>query len=259
MSGNNLQPLFSIIVPVYNDSKVIGATLKKIEAEVPLLNLGPYEIIVADDGSRDETCKTVETFIQKNNVQHIRLIHHEKNYGKGFSVGQGMLAAKGDYCFFTDSDLSTPLQYLKGFLEALKSGADVAIASRFLRDSKIVVERPLLLRVLSFCERLLIWTLSGLRFSDTQCGFKGFKKEAARKIFGSQKIHRFCFDVEALFLAKKLGYKIKVLPVDWYHDKDTRVRKRDMLIFVRDLLRIRWFWFKDALQSWRGGGDGTRK
>ena len=244
-----MNPFLSLIIPVYNDSKGIVASLEKIEILFQEWKLPSYEVIVVNDCSRDNTVAIVEEFLKRKNNPSFCLIHNDRNRGKGFSVAHGLLKAKGRHRFFTDSDLSTPLKFLKPFVEELEKGTDVVIASRFSRGSRIVKERSLKIRFLSFCERLLIWTLSGLRFPDSQCGFKGFRGEVVAKIFGQQRVYRFCFDVEALFLAKKMGLTIKTMPVDWYHDADTRVRLRDNFIFVWDLLRIRWNWLKGVCKA----------
>ena len=230
-----MMPIVSVVIPVYNDLRTMVQTLDEVRAAVSALPWRSAEILVVDDGSRDATVEIVTHYIRERQAAEVRVLKNGVNRGKGFSVAHGMLKAQGAYRIFMDSDLSTPLRFMAPFIEALEKGADIVVASRFEKGAHREVQRSAWLNFLGWCERMLIKLISGLRMSDTQCGFKAFRAGAAEKIF----------DVEALFLAKKMGYQVVNLPVDWHHDADTRVRWKDPLIFVWDLLRIRWFWLRN--------------
>jgi dolichyl-phosphate beta-glucosyltransferase len=163
------------------------------------------------------------------------------NRGKGYSVRRGMLAAAGRYVLFSDADMSTPIEEVRRLIDAIDAGADVAIASRALTDSNVSVHQPWwresMGRIFNwFVQRL---ALPGIR--DSQCGFKLFRLEVARRVFALQRVERFAFDVEVLWLARKLGYRIAELPVTWIDHPSSTVNPvtapANMLI---DLVRIRW-------------------
>lgn len=236
-----MAPHLSIIIPLYNAVQTFRHTFSEV---ISFLDLGfgkSCEMILVDDGSGDGTFQEAQRLTKLFPGHSFQLIRSEKNRGKGYSISQGVQRAQGRYLFFMDSDLSTPLSFVEPFLSRLKSGTDIVMASRFEKGSRITTHRSLLLTFLSWSERKLIRIFSGLRFSDTQCGFKGFRAAAAKKIFSLNRINRFCFDVEILFLAARFGFKIETCPVHWGHNENTKVRWRDPLIFLWDLLRIRWY------------------
>ena len=232
----------SVVVPMYNETARIRPCLERICAYCGKKGLA-YELLVVDDGSVDESPALVEAFAKAN--PNVRLVPNGANRGKGYSVRHGMREARGDAVLFTDVDLSAPMEGLDAFLPLLKD-FDVVIGSRDLVGSRIRVRQPLVRRVLRKGFR---WLYSLLLFSDiqdTQCGFKLFSAEAARRIFSRQTVDGFCFDVEILFLAKRLGLRVKEAPVEWSDSVDSRVNlwKVPPQMF-RDLLRIK-------LNDWRG-------
>lgn len=235
----------SVVIPIYNEKKFLVSRLSQILSFLENRFKGRFEVLLVDDGSDDETAQEVLRFLQSSHFPSVYLLRNEQNCGKGYSVARGILKSQGGFVFFTDSDLATPLSFIPLFLERLERDADIVIASRFEKGSQILRRRSLLLTFLSWSERRLIRLLAGIRFSDTQCGFKGFRGPAARELFARIRVRRFCFDVEILFLAKRLGFKIETYPVSWSHDKDSKVGWKDLFIFVWDLLRIRWC-------AWRG-------
>lgn len=221
----------SIIIPAYNEEKRLASALDNIISYMAK-NYPDYEIIVVDDGSTDNTIKVAE----KKNV---RIIKNPKNMGKGYSVKNGMLNAGGDYLLFSDADLSTPIEELGNFLNLIKEH-EVIIGSRNLSESNITATQPFYRRALGKIFPLLvsIFVLRGIK--DTQCGFKLFKKDAAKKIFTKQTIAGFGFDVEILYLARKYGYSVKELPVSWKNDPHSKVSViRDSFRMLLDLIRIR--------------------
>jgi len=208
----------SIVIPAFNEEKVLEQTLQKITTYLES-NFSPYEILIIDDGSQDQTTDIARKYKEKN----VRAIQNPKNMGKGFSVKLGVINAKYDPILFTDADLSTPIEETEKFMEEMNNGYDILIASRNIEGAKITVEQPKYRQFLGKGFPILVKNILLLDFKDTQCGFKMFKRDAARKIFPMQTLHRFAFDVEILYIAKTLGYKIKELPVTWVHRKESRV------------------------------------
>jgi len=168
----------------------------------------------------------------------VRLISYFPNQGKGYSVKKGMLASKGDYVLFSDADLSTPIEEIHNLMKYSKD-YDVVIASRAVKESKVetISSRKFLGRVFNFIANILI--VRGIK--DTQCGFKLFSKEAARKIFTKQTINGWAFDVEILFLAKKFKYKIKEVGVEWHHvDHEKVTPTTQSFRMLKEVLKVRW-------------------
>jgi len=199
----------SLIIPAYNEEKRIGEVL-----DILTKKLKDYEIIVVDDGSTD---KTKEIALSKG----VKVISYKKNRGKGYAVKKGFLNANGDLIGFVDADKSISYIYIERVFDALKD-ADVAIASRRSKDSKITVKQPLIRRLASRLFNLFVVRLVfGLDISDSQCGCKAMKKEAAKYLARKTESNGFEFDVEMLWLAKLRGYKIKEVPVVWKHEKNS--------------------------------------
>ena len=229
--------MLSVIIPAYNEENRLPATLKEIGS---YLDQGKtdYEIIVVDDGSKDKTTLKVKEI--KNNNGRVQLLQNEKNRGKGLSVRKGILAAQGEYILFYDADGSTPISELEKLLEKLRAGYDIAIGSRGLKESQIRVRQPFYREYMGKIFNRLVRLLTVPGIADTQCGFKCFRREAARELFTLQKIKRFSFDVEILYLAQKRGYKIAEVPVVWMNSPVSRVGLiKDSLRMLFDLFRIR--------------------
>ena len=241
-------PEISIVIPCYNEEK--RGLKKNLAVVVDFLDSEnyDYEVIVADDGSTDNTVAVAEKFAQgKERVGVLRLLH----CGKGATVREGMLAAKGKYILFSDADLATPIKEVKRLLNWLQQGYDIAIASREGVGARRENEpwyRHLMGRVFNFVVKLI--ALRGIE--DTQCGFKLFKAAAAKEIlarlaiYGKQETEELkqaylgAFDVEVLFLAKKLGYKIKEVPVEWHYAETQKLDPlKDSLRMARDVIKVR--------------------
>ena len=235
----NLHPFdLSIIIPAYNEERRLPKTLDSIGAFLKTSSLR-VEIIVVDDGSTDTTPQLVASFQGK--YSSLRLISNGRNRGKGFSVRHGMLEARGEFALFTDADLSTPIEEADKLLADLREqGYDVAIGSRSVNRNLIQVHQSAVREHAGFAFNYLVRWIMGIGFSDTQCGFKAFRTERARIIFEQQRIERFGFDPEILFLAKRHGLHVAEVPVRWSHDSATKVNViADGMRMLLDLLLIR--------------------
>lgn len=229
---------YSIVIPAYNEQARIGGTLAEVIRCVEA-NHWAAEILVVDDGSTDSTAEIVKAFSAR--TPFVRLLSNGSNRGKGFSVRNGMLHAAGDIVLFTDADLSSPMQEAERLFDAIRQGADVAIGSRWLAQSRQTIRQPLYRRFFGRCFNFVTRMIMRLPFADTQCGFKAFTRPAAQTIFQLQQIERWGFDPEILFIALKRGYNIREVPVSWAHDKRTRISYlRDGLQMLKELLLIRW-------------------
>ena len=233
----------SVVIPAYNEGRRIDSTIEAIK-QFLIQKRWEYEIIVVNDGSSDDTPAVVERSFGGFG-ERCQLLSNATNRGKGYSVKRGMLGAKGEYVLFTDADLSTPIAEAEKLLEPLKNGFDLAIGSRALRESKVEIHqnwvREAMGKIFNCFARLL--TFKGIY--DSQCGFKCFKREAAQKLFSMQKIDGFTFDAEIIYLAQKLGYRIKEVPVIWRNSPSSKVRIfSDPLKMFLDLTRIRMLHFR---------------
>jgi glycosyltransferase involved in cell wall biosynthesis len=213
-------PQLSIVIPAYNEGARIVATLERVMACVAERGWDA-EVLVIDDGSQDATPEIVKQWMQRHPRLH--LIQNVGNRGKGFSVRNGLLQAAGEVVMFTDADLSSPMEEAELLMAAIADGADVAIGSRWLDKTRQTIHQPLYRRFFGRCFNWVTRTVMGLPFKDTQCGFKAFKREAAQVIFRLQRIERWGFDPEILFIARKLGYRIVEVPVTWGHDERSRM------------------------------------
>lgn len=236
----NSPPLdLSIIIPAFNEERRLPKAIEQIGSYLSARPL-QAEILVVDDGSSDATPKLIESYLGK--YPGLRLITNDRNRGKGFSVRHGMLEARGEIALFTDADLSTPIEEADKLLAALReNGFDAAIGSRALDRSLIEVHQSAFReRAGTFFNRL-VRRIAGIGFSDTQCGFKAFRRERTRIIFQQQRIERFGFDPEILFLAKRHGLRVAEIPVQWSHDSGTKVNViKDGIRMFLELLVIRW-------------------
>ena len=225
--GHNM---ISIIIPAYNEENRLGKTLKTVKN---FMVGKEYEIIVVDDGSTDTTVE-----VAKN--AGVVLVENKVNKGKGYSVKNGVMQAKGDYILFSDADLSTPIDELRAFLRLIQE-YDLVIGSRGLKESNIQIKQPKYRHFIGKAFNTLVRTLTGLSIKDTQCGFKLFRRDVALKIFPKLTINRWGFDVEILYLAKKFGYKIKEQPVTWLNVEGSKVSPlKDSIKMFFEILKIRW-------------------
>jgi len=234
-----MPPTYSIVIPAYNESARIRATLDRVLAFVHERQWDA-EILVVNDGSRDNTAQVIEEYAARH--PHLRLLHNQGNRGKGYSVRNGMLHAAGGIMLFSDADLSSPIEEAEKLFAALNSGADIAIGSRWLR-AELQTERQSLHRQLfGRIFNLVLRIVLSLPYHDTQCGFKAFTRRAADAIFPQQRIERWGFDPEILFLARKFGLKVEEVPVAWAHSEGTRINPlRDGIRMFVEMLKVRWY------------------
>jgi glycosyltransferase involved in cell wall biosynthesis len=208
------------VIPAYNESARIERTLERVTACVAEQGWDA-EILVVDDGSQDGTPQIVERWMER--FPRLKLIKNNGNRGKGYSVRNGLLQAAGDVVMFTDADLSAPMEEANLLMAAIADGADVAIGSRWMDKTRQTIHQPMYRRFFGRCFNWVTRMVMGLPFKDTQCGFKAFKRPAAQVIFRLQRIERWGFDPEILFIARKLGYDIREVPVTWGHDERSRM------------------------------------
>ncbi len=227
----------SVVVPAYREEARLGGSLERIR-EYLTQRGEEAEIIVVDDGSDDRTSEVAMERLA--GYPHAKVLRNEPNAGKGYSVRRGLLASRGEYALFSDADLSTPIEEWSKLLAAHQAGADVAIGSRALKESRIEVHQPLAREMMGRCFNVFVraFVLGGIH--DTQCGFKSFRREVVRPIFARQKIERWGFDVEILYIARRLGLTIAEVPVVWRNDEATKVSAgADGLRMLREALDAR--------------------
>jgi len=230
--------MYSIVIPAYNESARITASLDKILAYIAENNW-QAEVLVVNDGSRDNTAEIIRQYTQRSPI--VRLIENPGNRGKGYSVRNGMLQARGDIQFFSDADLSSPIYESARLIRELEKGADVAFGSRWLEADTQTQRQSILRQVAGRVYNLLLRVILGLNYKDTQCGMKAFKREAAQKIVTRQKSERGGFDPELLFIARKFGMKMVEVPVEWAHDDRSKINPIvDGFKMFIEMLKIRW-------------------
>ena len=228
----------SVIIPAYNEEKRLSKTLEEIDKYLSKQSYD-YEILVVNDGSKDKTAQVIRDRVSV--IQNLRLIDNKKNNGKGYVVRQGMLEAEGEYRIFTDADNSTSIDQVEKMWPYFEAGFDIVFGSRDAKGAILDLPQSPLRRflgeVFGFLTNLIVGTWG---IADSQCGFKCFTKKAAENIFPKCKINRFAFDPEFFMIAKKLGYKIKEIPVYWENDPESKVKFKWMVNMGIDLLKIRW-------------------
>jgi dolichyl-phosphate beta-glucosyltransferase len=233
------EPLeYSIVIPAYNESARIGAALSEVSACIRSRGWRA-EVLVVDDGSTDDTAAMVRAWAAEH--PEVRLLQNERNRGKGYSVRNGMLHATGETVMFTDADMSSPIDEAERLFSAIAAGADVAIGSRWLTGKRIVHRQPLYRRFFGRCFNALTRMVMRLPFADTQCGFKAFRRQAAQMVFGLQRIERWGFDPEILFIAITRGLRVDEVSVTWGHDERSRISYlRDGMQMLMELAFIRY-------------------
>lgn len=233
------EPFLSIVIPAYNEARRIAGTLEKVR---DYTQSKPFaiEVLAVDDGSTDTTAQLLEEAVPR--FPALRVLRNGSNRGKGFSVRHGALEAQGRFVLFTDADLSAPIQETDKLLRALEAtGADAAIGSRALQRDLIGVHQPWFREVGGRFFNLMVRLFTGLRLHDTQCGLKLFRRTTTRRAFELQRVERFGFDPELLFLIERLGGKVVEVPVRWNDNPATKVRLlRDASRMFLDLVALRW-------------------
>ena len=231
-------PTYSIVIPAYNEAARIGNALDSVVACVHERGWSA-EVVVVDDGSRDQTADLVRAFAKDH--REVRLLQNPGNHGKGYSVRNGILHSFGEVVMFTDADLSAPIEEADGLLAAIAAGADIAIGSRWLERTRQTIRQPFYRQFFGRCFNGVTRFIMGLHYADTQCGFKDFTRTAAQTIFQLQTIERWGFDPEILFIARKRGYRIEEVAVSWAHDERTRISYlKDGTRMLQDIAIVRW-------------------
>ena len=225
---------WTVVIPAFNEEKRLGATLHTILDHLAT-RPRPCETIVVDDGSTDGTVALVA-----RDFPSVRILRNPGNRGKGYSVRAGILAARGERILFSDADLSTPIEELTRLEAELDGGADVAIASRAMAGSRIEVHQAWWRELAGRCFNAVVRLVSGLPYHDTQCGFKAYRREAARRIAALQRLDGWAFDVEQLRIARLLGLRVAEVPVRWINSDASRVRLLTAAPrMLRDVVRVR--------------------
>ncbi len=229
-----LQRSISIIIPAYNEEGRLPSTLDAVHAYLAGSGWAFAEIVVVDDGSSDDTAKVAAS-------AGARVLQNPGNRGKGYSVRHGMLEATGEWALFSDADLSTPIEELEKLWAAAGAAqAQIAIGSRAVDRSLIGVRQPVFRETMGKIFNVAMRAVTGLPFRDTQCGFKLFESGAARDIFGRQMLDGFGFDVEVLYIAKRLGYRALEIPVRWNDVAGTKVSMWRGVKAFGDPIQVRW-------------------
>jgi dolichyl-phosphate beta-glucosyltransferase len=229
----------SVIIPAYNEEKRITKTLNAIDEYLKKQSYDS-EIIVVSDGSKDKTAEVVNSLITQ--IKNLRLINNKENHGKGYVTRQGLMEAKGDFRLFTDADNSTSIDQVEKMWPEFKSGYDVVIGSRDIKGAVLDPPQPWIRQaVLGEGFKLFRKIVLGLwGVEDTQCGFKAMTKKSVENVMPKCVIDRFSFDPEILIIAKKMGYKIKEVPVFWKNDLGSKVKANAMINMALDLFKIRF-------------------
>jgi glycosyltransferase involved in cell wall biosynthesis len=237
------QPYLSIIIPAYNEAERISQTLVDMDKRLSCVDYS-YEILVVNDGSRDNTATVVKNMAKM--VKNLKLVDLKDNVGKGGAVKQGMLLAVGRIRLFTDADNSTSIDQFEKMMPLFKDGYEVVIGSRALKGAQLDPPEPFYRQVIGKTLNFLVQLFLLPGIWDTQCGFKAYTDEAAEKIFTISKTVGWGFDVETLALAKRLGFRIKEIPVHWVNDTRSHVKFSGGLQFLAETCTIRWRLWRDG-------------
>ncbi|KJJ85195.1 glycosyl transferase family protein [Candidatus Omnitrophus magneticus] len=231
--------IISIVIPAFNEEKRIGATLCRIHDFFKSKNYG-YEVIVVSDGSSDGTIDVANRSLIARD-RKIRILTNVLTRGKGYSVKKGIRIAKGKYVLFTDADLSTPIEEIEKFFVAISEGYDIIIGSRAIEEAIVNVRQPWYRQCMGKLFNLFVRVILGIKYLDTQCGFKLFTNASAKDLARALKIYGFSFDAEMLYIAKKRGYRVKEIGVLWNNSPESKVSivRSPFSMFV-DLFRIKW-------------------
>jgi len=230
----------SVIVPAYNEGARLPKTLRRFEEYFSSKPFS-YEILIAADGPRDNTIEIAKKMASE--IKNLRILDRRKNYGKGYTVREGMLAAKGKIRLFADADNSTDIAHFDMMRPLFDKGYDVVIASRDPKDApgaRQQFPQPFIKRLAGNMGNLFVQIVAVSGIWDTQCGFKAFRAEAAQNIFSRSKINKWGFDIEVLALARTLHYKIGIIPANWINDPSSHVSFFAYFQVLLETVKIRW-------------------
>jgi dolichyl-phosphate beta-glucosyltransferase len=231
----------SVVVPAYNEERRLPGLLKALDRDFDSIlrstTMRLTEVLVVDDGSTDGTVRVVERF--NGLAGRLKLIRLPHNRGKGAAVRAGALAATGDRVLMSDADMSTPLEDAAALSRMLDAGADVAIGSRALDDSQVLVHQMRFRELMGKGFNVMLRVGTGIPWRDTQCGFKLFRMQTTRPLFEAQRIDGFAFDAEICVNTRRLGLNLVEVPIQWSNHPDTHVRlARSSLRMALDAVRI---------------------
>jgi dolichyl-phosphate beta-glucosyltransferase len=230
--------VLSIVIPCYNEQDRLPATVDAIKRYMAHRGL-EYELILSDDGSSDATPDAIARVM--DGASSVRSVRLPQNRGKGRALAEGVAVSSGDRVLLTDADLSTPIEELPKLEARLDAGAGVAIASRSIKGSRIVISQPVYRVLMGKTFNLIVQAMLLPGVWDTQCGFKLFRGDLARAVFADLKTDGFGYDPEALYLAKKRGERIDEVGVVWRHSAPTKVAAlRSSLDMFKDVIRTRF-------------------
>ena len=232
----------SVVIPAYNEEKRISKTILAVGSFLRGQNY-ESEILVVNDGSKDKTVEIVNSL--KDQVKNLKLVDEKVNHGKGWAVRRGMLEARGQIRLFMDADNSTNVDQIVSFLPYFQQGYEVVIGSRRVIGAVIAMKQPWVRDFLGGVFRLIVHTLVPLGITDSQAGFKVFSQQAAEAVFKKQTIFRWAFDVEILAIVRRLGLKIKEIPIHWVNDTESRVKLSGMIRMLLEVCLVR-------LNLWKG-------
>jgi dolichyl-phosphate beta-glucosyltransferase len=235
-----MNPYLSVIIPCYNEERRITKTLEVIYTYLGRQNY-PWEILIVLDGVTDRTLDKVLEFAAGR--EHIRWIDRKNNRGKGYSIREGMMAARGSIQLFTDADNSTDISHFDKMRPLFDAAYDVVICSRDSKDAKgaqQAVLQPFYKRMLGNFGNIFIQAVAVPGIWDTQCGFKAFTEQATRKVFPLAQIDRYGFDIEILALARRSDLKIGIVPAFWIDDAETHLKLADYLATFFEVVKVRW-------------------
>ena len=235
----------TIVIPAYNESRRIIKTLNEIDEYILHREPADYLVLVVDDGCLDDTKEVVSSWIKdkSKNKGCFKVISYSPNKGKGYAVREGFSNTNTDLVLYTDADGASPIQEVEKLLSAINEGFDLACGSRVLKGDGNTVEMSFKRRFVGFTFQCILKLFGLAPLKDTQCGFKLFKIDVAKKLAQNRKCFNYSFDIEYLFLAKKFGYKIKEVPINWYHVKGSKVSIfRDSIKMLIEVLEIRFMY-----------------
>jgi len=228
----------SVVIPCYNEEKRFQKGLNHYLSYLKKQRY-PWELILVNDGSKDNTLKLMRTFAKDKS--HVKIISYDKNHGKGYAIVQGIINAQGKYILFTDLDHSVPIDTVESFFEYFERGYQVIVGSRRVKGSKILVHQHFLRELLGRGFTLLVRFLINWKIRDATCGFKAFKKDVAQKIFRKVTIFDWAFDAEILYICKKLKIQLAQVPVVWSDVRNSKVLlRKDVVRSLLGLVKIRW-------------------
>jgi len=240
------KPYLSVIISAYKEAKRIGENLLEMEKYLSTKNF-TYEVVVVVDGSPDNTAEVTRGYA--NRVKNLRVIDNKENHGKGYGIRQGLLEAKGEYRLFLDADGSTSITHLDAFLPEFQNGYDVVIGSRDIEGAFVQIHQAKWKETFGNMGNWAIRIILGLwSYPDTQCGFKMLSAKAAEAVASRMVVDRFGFDFELIVLAKKLGFKIKQLPVRWLNEEGSTVTLTGPNGYIQVLIDL----FKTRMRLWGG-------